>query len=48
MICSNLYRQRRCKKTAQEVTKNTMLDLFYVRPEPKDTAGASEVQEFIS
>jgi len=33
----NLYRQRRCRGTARRVTKNTMLDLFYVRTADNNT-----------
>lgn len=47
VICNNLYRQRRCRRTAKEVTRNTMLDLFCVRPSRHNTAGMPEKQAFI-
>jgi hypothetical protein len=47
VICKNLYRQRRCRSSAKEVTKNTMLDLFCVRPIKHNTAGIPEKQAFI-
>ena len=40
----NLYRQRQCRGTARKVTKNAMLDLFYVRTTVYDTTDQSQTQ----